>query len=146
VSKWLPSVVRNDLFIRAPSMLRLRCLDEDVALWIERHSAYGRPVAGLPAPASWIAVPHGLVERVTFSKHGTVLPGMALCGGDIADATVPVLMVVPVSKAHGPFPGGLQIGKSTGGEVGPVFGRAEQGLGKGIDAPVIPPEIQGRRK
>ena len=43
-----------------------------------------------------------------------------------------VLIVVPLTKPPGPLPGGVAIGKSAGGEVGPVFGGAEQRLGEGI--------------
>jgi hypothetical protein len=45
---------------------------------------------------------------------------------------VPVLMVLSKEEAHGLFPGGLQIGNCPHDEVGPVFGRSEQGFGKGI--------------
>src|ERR1700712_5876960 len=111
-------------------------MDEDVALGIERHGPDGRPIAGLPAPAPWIALPGCLVERVALSERGPILPGMALRGGDVADAAVSVLMIVPMGKAHGPFPGGLQIGKSRGGEVGPILARSEERLSESIDAPI----------
>ena len=108
------------------------CLDEDVGLWIERHGPNGRPVTGLPTPAPRIAISCCLVERMRLGKHGAVVPGVALCGSDVSDATVPMLIVVPVGKAHCPVPGGLQICKPTGGEVGSIFGRSEQRFGKGI--------------
>ena len=113
-------------------MLPLGCLEDDVALGIEGDGPDGRPFAGLPAPAPRIAFPRCLGERVAPGEHGPILPGMALCGGDIADAAAPVLMVLPAGEAHGPAPGGLQVGKPADREVGPVFGCSKQRLSEGV--------------
>ena len=44
-------------------------------------------------------------------EHGTILPGMTLRRGDVADAAVAMLVVVPLDEAHRPLPGGVQIGE-----------------------------------
>ena len=100
--------------VRALSVLRLGCLDEAVALGIEGHGADGRPVAGLPAPALRVALACSLVERMALGEEWAVLPGMALCRGDIADAAVAVLVVVPDDEACRPCAGVLQVGKLMG--------------------------------
>ncbi len=65
-------------------------------------------------------------------KQIAILAGMALAGVDVADGAMAVLIIVPAHEAAGPFSGGVAIGKSPGGEVGPVFGGTEQHLGEGI--------------
>ena len=40
-----------------------------------------------------------------------MLSGMTLRRGDVADAAVPVFVVVPLHEARSPLPRGLQIGK-----------------------------------
>jgi hypothetical protein len=69
------------------------------------------PVAGLPAPALRVALPSILVDRVAGGEQGAILPRMTLCRGDIADAAVPVLVVVPPNEPHRPLPGGVEIGE-----------------------------------
>src|SRR3954447_25395619 len=70
--------------------------DDAVALWIEGDDADRCPVAGRPTPALRIAFPRGLVNRVAGTQNIAVLADMALRRGDIADAAVAVLVVVPV--------------------------------------------------
>ena len=57
---------------------------------------------------------------------------MALRRGDVADAAVTVLVVVPVHEIGRPLPRRGEIGKARGGEVRAVLGGAEQRLGIGI--------------
>ncbi len=61
-----------------------------------------------------------------------ILTGVTLRRRDIADATVPVLVVVPLHERHGPFTGGFQICKAPYRELRSILGGAEQALGKGV--------------
>src|SRR5215216_2675330 len=107
-----------------------------VALGVEGDGADRGPVAGRPAPAARMALAHLLVQGMAGGEDGAVLAGMALRRGDIADAAVPVLVVVPVHEGGCPPACLGEVGKTRGGEVGAVLGRAEQRLGIGIDAPM----------
>jgi hypothetical protein len=66
---------------------------------------------------------------MTGSEEGMVVTGMALSRSDIADAAVAMLDGVPMYKLGRPGPGLVQAGEAAGGELRPVFGRAEQCLG-----------------
>jgi hypothetical protein len=68
--------------------------DDSIALRIEGDDANRCPVAGRPTPALRVALPGVLVDRVAGGEHRTILPGMTLCRGDIADAAMAVFMVV----------------------------------------------------
>src|SRR3954467_14994159 len=81
-----------------------RCGDHAVALGIEGDGTDRAPVAGLPAPAARVARARLLVQRVASGEHGSVLATMALCRGDIADATMVVVFIVPVDEGSGPLP------------------------------------------
>src|ERR1700709_2591329 len=70
--------------------------DDSVALRIEGDDANRCPVAGRPTPALRVALPGVLVDHVASSEHAAILPGMTLRRGDVADAAVAVLLVVPI--------------------------------------------------
>src|SRR5258708_1582054 len=65
--------------------LRCRRLDQGSALGIERDGGDWRPVSGLPAPASWVAFPRLLIDRVAGLEQRPILAGMTLRRGDVAD-------------------------------------------------------------
>jgi hypothetical protein len=65
-------------------------------------------------------------------EHGVVLAGVALRRGDVADAAMAVLVVVPAHERGRPLPCFGQVGKARAREVGTVLGGAEQRLGIGI--------------
>jgi hypothetical protein len=85
-----------------------------------------------PTPALRIALSCVLVDRVAGGEQGAILPGMSLCRGDIADAAVPVFVVVPLHEALRPLPGSVQISKSLDRELRLIFRCAEQRLGEGV--------------
>ena len=114
--------------------LAARCLNISVALRIERDDTDRRPVASIPTPASRITLPRSLIDHVAGFEQTAILAGMTLCRGDIADAAVPVLMVVPLHESHGPLSGSGQIGEPLERELGTIFRGPEQRLGEGVVA------------
>ena len=68
-----------------------------------------------------------LVKRVAPGEQGPILPGMALCGGDVADAAMPVLMALPMSEAHGPVPGRSRRGSPSSAPSRHTSSRAARG-------------------
>src|SRR3954470_4211399 len=66
-----------------------------VALGIEGDGADRGPVAGRAAPAPRIGFARLLVQGMAGGEDGAVAAGMALRRGDVADAAVTVLVVVP---------------------------------------------------
>src|SRR3712207_7932894 len=102
------------------------CSSDLVALGVEGDGADRGPVAGRPAPAARIGFAGLLVQRMAGGEDGTVPAGMALRRGDVADAAVPVLVVVPVHERGRPLPRLGQVGKARGGEVGGGIGGAGQ--------------------
>ena len=74
--------------------LGARRLDVSVALRIERDNADRRPVTRVPTPASRVTLPRTLIDRVAGFEQMAIPAGMTLCRSNIADAAVPVLVVV----------------------------------------------------
>ena len=109
-----------------------RRLNVSVALRIERDNAGRRPVTRGPTPASRVAFPRTLIDRVAGFEQMAIPAGMTLCRGNIADAAVPVLMVVPLHELHCPLSGSHQIGEPLEGELGTIFRSSEQRLGEGV--------------
>ena len=83
-------------------------------------------------PAPWIAGPRSLVKRVAGTQETAVLAGMALPRGDIADAAVAMVEVVPTHEVGCPASRLVQIVEAARRELRPVLGGAEQALGKGV--------------
>jgi hypothetical protein len=59
-----------------------------------------------------------LVDRMAGCEQTAILPGMALRWRDVANVTVPVLVVVPLDKARRPLPGSIQIGEAFDRDAG----------------------------
>jgi len=55
-------------------------LDRRIPLWVERDGCHWRPVPGLTAPASRMALPRLLVESVPAGEQRMILPSMAQVG------------------------------------------------------------------
>ena len=101
--------------------LRCRCPDHRVALWIEEDGGYRRPVSGRTTPTSWVAFSRLVVERMTRHQHAAILTGMTLSRRDIANAAVPVFVVIPAYEAHRPLLGGVQLGEPSERELRPIL-------------------------
>ena len=108
-------------------IFRLRIL-----LRIQPDGAHWRPVARVAAPALRAAFPRCLVDGMTAGKDFDVLSAVTLVGGDVFDAPVLVLIVVPVGKASHPLACGLHRGKAAAREVGHVFAGSEQRFDKRV--------------
>ena len=70
------------------------CLDQHVTPGIEGDGGCRCPVSGRTTPASWVAFSRLVVERMTRHEHAAILTGMTLSRRDIANAAVPMLVVV----------------------------------------------------
>src|SRR5271166_3393655 len=73
-----------------------------------------------------------LVARVAGGEHGAILPGMTLRRGDVADAAVAVLLIIPMYEARRPLSGGVQVDEPLERELRPILRCAEQCLGESI--------------
>ena len=69
-------------------------------------------------------------------EDGLVVPFVALCRADVADAAAAMIEVVPMHEIGRPVPVVFEVGEAFGQELGPVFGRAEERLGEGVVVPV----------
>src|SRR4051794_30375697 len=111
MSSGLPHGISNALCLCGASVLCVYLavdqsgLDHGILLWVECHGGHGRPIAGLAAPAPWVALAGLLIEHVTTSQQRPVLSDMALCRRDVANAAVTVLVVVPMREVRGPTAG-----------------------------------------
>lgn len=65
-------------------------------------------------------------------KDRDVVAFMALCRADVADAAVPVIVVVPMHELARPLARGAQIRKALFWELRPVLRRAEQAFDEGV--------------
>ena len=68
--------------------------DASVALRIERDNADRRPVTRVPTPPSRVTLPRNLIDRVAGFEQMALPAGVTLCRGNVADAAVPMLVVV----------------------------------------------------
>ena len=144
----LPSVARRGLDTIGPGQGSRRVsrtgklnfgqcrLDHGVPLWVEGDGLDGCPIAGLAAPAPWVVLACRLIECVSCIEQLAIFAGMALCRCDVTDATVPMVMVVPLDEGYRPDPRDGQIGKALWREFRPVLGGAEQRLGVNVTAQV----------
>ena len=86
--------------------------DDSVALRIEGDDANRCPVAGRPTPALRVALPGVLVDHVASSEHAAILPGMTLRRGDVADAAMTMLIVVPLHKPNRPLSRDVKVSEA----------------------------------
>jgi len=108
--------------------------DHAIALGIERDGDDRGPVAGLSGPAGWVALACLLVEFVARGEQCLVLAIVALCRGDIADATVAVLIVVPMHEARSPVSGGVAVGEPFAGNSGRYFAVRKKASAKALSS------------
>lgn len=108
--------------------------DHGVALGIEGDDGDRTPVSGVPRPAARGSCPRMLIEGMASLQDGVVLAGMSLCRADVADATVPVIVVVPTDEPARPLAGVLDIREALCRELRPVLRRAEQRLDEGLSS------------
>lgn len=66
------------------------------------------------------------------SQDFPVLARMAFCGADVADSTVPMIVVVPDDEVTGPLSRILEISKPGTRELWSILRRAEQRFDKGV--------------
>src|ERR1019366_7336785 len=109
-----------------------RRMNHRIPLRVECHRVHWCPVPGRAAPSPWRVLPRPLIDFMACGEQCTVLPGVTLRRGHVADGAVTMLFVVPMDEAHGPFPCRIEIGEALDRELRPVFGGAEQGLGVGV--------------
>ena len=67
-----------------------------------------------------------VVQPMSSTQDVDVLAAVALRWGDVLDAAMAVLHVVPVHELAGPLTGGGQIGEAFGRELRAVLGCLEQ--------------------
>ena len=84
---------------------------EDGFVRIEMHDTDGLPVSDAPAPALWMLLPGGLIERGALAQQRNILASMALCRRNEFDRAVAMLMVVPLNEGSHPIPSATQTGK-----------------------------------
>ena len=65
-------------------------------------------------------------------QDGVIFAALTLTRDDVADAAVPVLIVVPTHEFSCPRSGGFEVGDALDRELGAVLGGAEQRLGIGV--------------
>ena|SRR3569833_2920114 len=75
--------------------------DDLVPLGIERDGGHRIPVPGVTRPTAWVASSRLHVEFVSGLQDRPILPSMALCRTHVTDATVSVVMVVPLNEGRG---------------------------------------------
>ena len=73
-----------------------------------------------------------LVEGMTGGQDGDVFSGMAQSRAHITDATVGMVMVIPMDEGSRPGACGFQIGKAPFRELRPVFGGAKERFHEGV--------------
>ena len=103
-------------------------LDRGVPLGIEHDSLDRRPVSGCAAPAPWVGLACPLVKFVPGGEQGAILTGVTL-RRHVANAAVPMNIVVPVDEVRRPTPRRIEFGEPSDREFRPVFGGAEQCFG-----------------
>jgi hypothetical protein len=91
-----------------------------IALGIERDDGDRRPVSGPPAPASWVAFPRIFIDRMAGPRAEADPGRHDVAPGDVADATMAMLVVVPLRKPNCPLPRGVQVGKPFRRKLRPI--------------------------
>ena len=83
----------------------------------------------MAAPARRVGLSSGSVELIASSQNGEVLPGVALLRGDVSEATVEVLGVVPADEVVGPEASVFEGAEAASGELRAILGGAKERLG-----------------
>ena len=109
-----------------------RRLDHCVALGIERDDGDRIPVSGVPRPAPRAFCPCALVEHIASLQDDPVLSGMSLRRADVADATVPVIVVVPLHEGARPCSRLFGIREALRRELRSELRGAEQRFHEGV--------------
>src|SRR5256885_17253803 len=99
--------------------------DDRVAFGVERHGCDGRPVARGTGPASRVELTSAGVQRMPRGQDRVVLARVALRRAHVADAAVPMIVVVPMHEPGGPGSGLVEIGEALGGGIRAGLGRAD---------------------
>ena len=91
------------------------------------------PVPGwATVPSAWPACLGLRVGGLSGAEHSAIASRMSLRRGDVADAAVPMIVVVPTHEVSCPGPSRVEVGEALGRELGPVLRGAEQRLGIGV--------------
>ena len=123
--------------------LSTRRAHQFLLLRVQRDDLYTRPVASLFRPAPWVLGPGLLVNRMTAIENIPIMSVVAICGADVPNAAVQMLMVVPVHKLACPSPGGIQISEPLDWKLRPVLGGAKQALDESIIVTHTRPRVRG---
>lgn len=82
--------------------------------------------------------PHALrytrfgIQLVRLRQDGAIFACMMLCGAHVANATVLVVMVIPIDKVADPTACVVDVGESLGRELGSVLSRTEKRFDRGV--------------
>ncbi len=106
--------------------------DHRFALGIERDDGDRIPIACMTRPAARVNRSRPYIHSMPSGKDVVVLTGMTLCGADVADAAMLVIVVVPVDERFRPESRVLQIGKPFCRKLRTVLGRAKQGFAESV--------------
>src|SRR5436309_3057003 len=107
-------------------------LDDGIAFGVQGHCTDRSPVARGARPALRIACTSLEIYLVAGGEDRGVFTRMTLCGADVADAAVPVIMVIPMHEARSPGASLLEVGEALVRELRPVLRRAEQAFDIGV--------------
>ena len=127
-SRLMPISCSQSLLI----VIQLDSFDHRIALRVERDGADRLPVACMPTPARRVSLPGAFVHLVSGRQDLVVMLFVSCRRAHVANAAVQVRVVVPVHELRRPVLRRLQISKAARRELGPVLGRAEQRLDKGV--------------
>ena len=103
-----------------------------IALRIECDRADWRPVARPTGPARRMSLAGPQIRLMPCSQDRPVLQRVSLRRGDVADAAVAVLEVVPTHEVASPEAGIVKGGEAARREFGAVLGRLEERLDEGV--------------
>jgi len=84
------------------------------------------PVAGAPAPASWIGLAGGLIDLNSLLANDLGCSTVSMMGRHEFDVAVAVPLVVPIHKCSYPFACFVLAGKVPAGVVVAVFDRRKR--------------------
>ena len=90
------------------------------------------PVAGIARPSLWMFLTGRLIDGMAFGEQALVNTAVTLIRGDVANAAVAVLMVVPTHEGQHPITGRIQVSKALIGIARSILAGAKDRLGVGI--------------